>query len=98
MPTKNNFFPKFVWFITYYRYIYSISVYKDKKLLKSHETVDFKVFLIFMLVHVTIRISEAQKRTDQKPEHCTWENNTVPIYLLRLSFMLHVMPGTVIPT
>ncbi len=75
--------------ITYFRY--GTSVYKDNKFLKSHKTIDIKVFLIFMLVRVRIRIREAQKRTDPT-EHCAWENS---IYLLRLSFMLQVMWGGV---
>ncbi len=43
------------------------SALKDNKLLRSLNTVEIKVFKIFLLVDRRIRILEAQKLTDPEP-------------------------------
>ncbi len=55
-------------------YVTFKSVFKDKKLLRSHKTVEINVFLDFFafLGSSRIRIREAQKLTDL--EHCYFAN------------------------
>ncbi len=47
MPTKNKFFSEIFLLITYRRYIYNI-LQKDKSL-RSHKTVEIKVFLYYLV-------------------------------------------------
>jgi hypothetical protein len=50
------------------------SFFKDKKLKRSHKTVEIKVFLLFVLHdrRIRIRIQEAQKHVDPSPDPQYW--------------------------
>ncbi len=62
MPTKDKCF-----FAYYLLLGIFTSVFKDSKSLRSHKTVEIKVFLIYLLVDGRIRISNVQIVTDHDP-------------------------------
>ncbi len=69
-------FSNFFWLMLSASTFSSVSIFKDKKSLRSHKIVEIKVFLTLFLLHdgriwIRIRIREAQKRTDRTPDH--WE-------------------------
>jgi hypothetical protein len=59
MPTKNKFFPSFpqVFCLLHTKGKGTVkSVFNDKKLSRSHKTIEIKVFLMFLLADGRIRI------------------------------------------